>query len=123
MSKLTTDYKYYGNDEAICPYCDYVESDSWEIAQDTQEEWVLIECGNCDKKYLFEREAKVTYTTEKADCANDITEHKWRNKVSAPRHYSVGKQYCEVCFTDRKIDEAEWEKIEADHNHPENWRS
>lgn len=116
-------YKYYGNDEAVCPYCDYEESDSWEIAQDSKDEKTLVECGSCDKQYLFERVVAVTYTTEKADCANNITEHKWENNVSAPRSYSVGKQTCKTCFSERTIDEAKWEKIDADHNHPQNWRN
>lgn len=119
---MTTDVKYLLNDEAVCPYCDYEESDSWEITGDDGDK-VQVECGNCSKTYLFQRVVSVAYTTYKADCANDLTEHQWKNHVSAPREYAIGKQGCEVCFSERVIDTAEWEKIEADLNHPQNWRS
>lgn len=118
-----TDVKYLLNDEALCPYCDHEESDSWEIDPNTSDEWVQVECGNCSKTYLMKRLVTVQYTTEKADCANDLADHKWKNRVSAPREYAVGKQYCEVCFSDREISPEEWEAVEADHSHPQNWRS
>lgn len=117
-----TDVKYLLNDEAVCPYCDHEESDSWEISANVNDEWVQVECGNCSKTYLMERVTSVAYTTERADCANGLAEHQWRNRVAAPREYAIGKQQCEVCFTDREIDAAEWEKIDADHTHPQNWR-
>lgn len=111
-----SDYSY--NDNAICPYCDHEESDSWEIEQNTSEEWFQVECGSCEKTYLFERNISVTYNTERADCANGMTEHKWENRVSAPREYSIGKQQCKVCFSDREISKEEWEKIESTMSKP-----
>lgn len=118
-----TDVKYLLNDEAVCPYCDHEESDSWEIESNTSDEWVQVECGNCSKTFLMKRVVTVEYTTEKADCANGIVEHKWKNNVSAPREYSIGKQTCEVCFSDRTIDKKVWQMIDAHPSHAQNWRS
>lgn len=118
-----SDVKFLLNDEAVCPYCEHEESDSWEIEPNKTDEWIQVECGNCSKTYLMERVVSTAYSTERADCANGMAEHKWKNRVSAPRSYSVGKQQCEVCFSDREISAEEWEKIEYDHNHPENWRN
>lgn len=115
--------KYSMNNEAVCPYCDYEESDSWDIQSDTSDEWVQVECGNCSKTYLMERTVFVKYSTERADCANGLAEHKWKNHVSAPREYAVGKQCCEVCYSDRQISTDEWEKIDADPSHSQNWRN
>jgi hypothetical protein len=120
MSDLNV--KHLLNDEAVCPYCDEAETDSWEISQDTNDEWVQVECGNCSNTYLMERVVTVQYSTKRADCANAISEHKWKNRISAPREYSVGKQVCEECFSERIIQSDEWEKIDADHSHPQNWR-
>lgn len=118
-----SDVRYLLNDEAVCPYCNYEGSDSWEIESDKTDEWVQVECGNCLKIFLMERVVSTKYTTERADCANGDADHKWKNRVSAPRKYAVGRQSCEVCFSDREIDPEEWEKIDADHNHPQNWRN
>lgn len=119
-----TDVKYLLNDEALCPYCDSEQSDSWEIEPNKSDEWFQVECDNCSKIFLFERVVSVEYSTERADCANNLgVEHKWKNRVSAPREYSIGKQQCQVCFSDREISAEEWEKIDADHDHPQNWRT
>jgi len=118
-----SDVKYLMNDEAVCPYCDHEQSDSWEIATETRDEWIQTECGNCGNTFLLERVVQVSYSTERADCANDLVEHQWKNRVSAPRDWSVGKQQCRICFSDREIEVDEWQNIEADHSHPQNWRT
>src|SRR5690606_6162496 len=104
------DVKYLLNDNMICPYCDYEDNDSWEVESNSSDEWFQVECGNCSNTYLFERVIDVNYSTKKADCANGITIHKWKNIVSAPREYSIGKQQCRICFSDREISKQEWEK-------------
>lgn len=109
------------NERLICPYCNcWVDFDTSEACnEDTLYE---AECGDCEKKFGVRASNSWDYYEEKVDCWNGA-DHQWRNRVSAPREYSVGKQMCENCGEEREIPEAEWEAIEADHSHPQNWRN
>jgi len=46
-----------------CPHCGRKEEDSWEVNDDNGE----MECGECDKKFSYERIVDVTYTTRKIE--------------------------------------------------------
>lgn len=109
------------NERLICPYCnEWVDFDNSEMYnEDTLYE---IECDNCDKKFGVRASMSWNYYEEKVDCWNGA-DHEWCNRVSAPRKYAVGKQACESCDATRTIPTDEWEAIEADTNHPQNWRS
>lgn len=55
------DHKY--TDEIVCPYCGYKESDSWEYNHNSDD----MECTGCGKKFHYERNIEVTYTTNKIE--------------------------------------------------------
>lgn len=108
------------SERLICPYCQaWVDFDT----DDTYVEDTLYEaeCGDCDKKFGVRSSMSWNYYEEKVDCWNG-EDHKWKNRVSAPREYSVGRQMCEDCCDERTIPAEEWEAIDADSSHPQNWR-
>ena len=44
--------------EITCPYCGNEFTDSWEFDNDGE-----LECGDCDKKFTFERHKEITYSS------------------------------------------------------------
>ena len=44
----------------ICPYCRKPQRDSWELG-DGGEGCGEMECGHCEKSFLWSREVQVTY--------------------------------------------------------------
>ncbi len=48
-------------DEIVCPYCGYESGDSWEISADSGDDV----CPDCDKKFHYERNVTVDYSTSK----------------------------------------------------------
>lgn len=55
-------------DEAVCPYCGYEFSDSWEFFHD--DDGVTgtdIQCNNCNKTFFCELVFDITYTSSKKD--------------------------------------------------------
>lgn len=61
-----SDYKYLYNKNAICPYCDNEEYDSWEVRCEDGET-VTTECSSCEKEFKFKRNVEVQYSTAKMD--------------------------------------------------------
>lgn len=49
-------------DEIVCPYCGYMFEESYEYIGDD-----LVDCPNCEHKFVLESEECVTYTTSKVD--------------------------------------------------------
>ena len=51
---------------AVCPYCGYVERDSWEISlgDGYGEGDGEHTCGECDRDYYVSRHVHVTYNTK-----------------------------------------------------------
>lgn len=49
--------------EMICPYCGYVQIDSWEIPGDDG----IVECVRCEKEFDFTRNVEVTFSTSRKD--------------------------------------------------------
>ncbi|MDR6794717.1 Zn ribbon nucleic-acid-binding protein [Pseudarthrobacter oxydans] len=92
------DYDYKYNQEAKCPYCNYEDTDSWELSDDG--EWT--ECGSCGKRFGYERHLEVTYSTYKQDCANGLAEHQWEQMHGAPREYFADRERCSGCYDERK---------------------
>lgn len=105
-----------------CPYCDHGFDLKTADGDYRDGEQTETECPKCDKLFLVSTTMSFYYDAEKADCLNGDAEHDYHNQVSAPREYAIGRQYCYTCGDERKIDPEEWEKIEADHDHPQNWR-
>jgi transcription elongation factor Elf1 len=58
--EIDTEY----TDFITCPYCGYVECDSWDIDFDNGE-CTEIECGICGKEMFVERTMSINYTTRK----------------------------------------------------------
>jgi hypothetical protein len=61
--------------EITCPWCGYVQSDSWEASD--EDEHI---CSNCENEYSHARCVDVTYSTQKIE--TQIT-----NKSSRHKHY------------------------------------
>ncbi len=60
---------------SILPYCGYQFTDSWEM-QDAQDKEIPIECGECEKTFIYSTDYSVTFSTHKCDCLNGA-EHTW----------------------------------------------
>lgn len=60
-------------DNIICPYCGWVDEDSYEM----EAECDVFECGDCERKFDVSRSVSVTYTTYmlQEDC-----EHKFAKR-------------------------------------------
>ena len=52
-------------DYIVCPYCGYVDMDSWEIDEGHYDEF---ECPSCEEVFEVECEYRVTYTSRKRAC-------------------------------------------------------
>lgn len=50
-----------GTDHLVCPYCGYVDQDSWELS-DSDDEY---ECPKCGKVFAYEREYILSYTSRR----------------------------------------------------------
>ena len=55
------DINHEYTNEIVCPHCGAEWSDSWECANDYGEE----ECDECEKKFSYNRDVEVTYSTSK----------------------------------------------------------
>lgn len=53
------DHEFTNN--AVCPYCGYVDKDSWELSDNDDE----TQCASCDKVYSYKRNVSITYSTKK----------------------------------------------------------
>jgi len=54
IEELDTEY----TDEITCPYCGWVNNDSWEADENG-----ITFCGKCEKDFEFTRNVEVTYST------------------------------------------------------------
>ena len=43
----------------VCPYCGAEDQDCWEIKDNDG----FIQCGSCEKKFYYERDISISYTT------------------------------------------------------------
>lgn len=50
----------YNREGVICPYCGYLDRDSWELG-DGGEGCGETECGQCEKEFTWSRSFSVTY--------------------------------------------------------------
>lgn len=73
MSEQEFDTDY--TNEIVCPYCGYQFTDSWEL-QGGQDTDIPIECGRCEKSFIFSTDYHITYSSHKCDCLNG-KDHQW----------------------------------------------
>jgi len=65
MSKrFDTEDETYNSEGVECPFCGWVNRDSWELG-DGGEGCGEIECGECEKTFVWERCVSVNYTGRK----------------------------------------------------------
>ena len=48
--------------EIVCPYCGWIDRDSWEADDDGE-----MDCGECEKTFHFERRVTVKYISYKME--------------------------------------------------------
>ena len=53
----------FGEDNITCPYCGYVDKDSWEVMASDAFMEEEIDCGSCGKTFKCDRDITVTYNT------------------------------------------------------------
>lgn len=58
------DHKYENN--AICPYCGFIDQDSWEIGDGDEGDFDST-CGHCEKEYRVSRMTRIEYSTSKKE--------------------------------------------------------
>ncbi|MFD2867569.1 hypothetical protein ACFSY7_03495 [Kurthia populi] len=51
-------------DEITCPYCQYVDDESWQM---TEEEYDDFECANCGKLFDVVRHLTIRYSSKPKD--------------------------------------------------------
>lgn len=100
------------NDEVECPYCDEMVSfdhDDWFwYAEDKNHE---LQCSKCEKNFIFTTSIIYLYSSEKADCLNDI-EHDYKLSKSYPKQFS--KMRCTICGCDRRLTDEEMNTLLSD---------
>jgi formylmethanofuran dehydrogenase subunit E len=58
--KSEEDIDHELTDEIVCPWCGEIEGDSFEAPNDGE-----YKCHECNKKYSYSRNVRVTYDTER----------------------------------------------------------
>lgn len=76
----------FQEEEITCPYCGYIHSDSWEAGESSDND----ECEGCGKKFTWEKNVEISYTTY-GDC--DLNNEKHDLKLT---NNGVG-WVCEKC--------------------------
>ena len=92
-----------------CPYCE----EELEICHDDgfgYEDGVKhqMECGHCDKSFVFYTSISFYYEPEKADCLND-GKHDYKPTRTYPKEFT--EMECSMCGEGRKPTELEWKEI------------
>lgn len=62
--RMNEEFDTWYTENIVCPYCGYVNDDSWEIASDYDDAY---ECEECGKTFSWERIIDVSYTSHKVD--------------------------------------------------------
>ena len=88
-----------------CPYCEK----ELEVCHDDgigYEEGVKhqMECGHCDKQFVFETSISFYYEPEKADCLNG-SKHNWEKTKTHPEEFS--EMECTMCDESRELTDKE----------------
>jgi hypothetical protein len=70
------------NSHAVCPYCGYVDYESYELEGDDGE-CSIVDCCNCERQYRYIRHIDVSYSTSKI---NWLDEWRCYNRGKINRH-------------------------------------
>lgn len=68
--------EYEDRDDIICPYCDEVDEDSWEI-QDSDSNY---ECPFCNMKFQLSVNHLISYSTKRIPCEKLNKKHEFEEK-------------------------------------------
>jgi len=83
-----------------CPYCDakldVCHDDGFGYEEGVKHE---MQCGECDKYFVFETSISFYYEPEKADCLNDAA-HDFKPTSTHPRFFT--NMECSICGKNRE---------------------
>ena len=89
-----------------CPYCgagqEICHDDGFGYDEDSAHE---MECGGCEKTFVFTTSIMFSYTPYKADCLNGA-DHNLLASRTHPRIYT--KMRCQDCDYERSPTDSEW---------------
>jgi len=92
-----------------CPYCDaeleICHDDGFGYEEDVKHQ---MECGECDKNFVFSTSILFCYDAEKADCLNN-EKHNYKLTITAPKEFS--KMRCTYCDDERELTDDEREEF------------
>jgi len=81
-----------------CPYCnaglEVCHDDGEAYEEDTAHE---MECGECEKSFIFYTSISYYYSPHKADCLNDQNTHDYQKLNGAPDWYNTNRRRCSMC--------------------------
>jgi len=83
-----------------CPYCGISQDvDHDEGRNYAQDETHQMQCGNCEKYFVFQTHISFSYSPEKADCLNGH-EHDYQPTHTSPK--CASKMRCTMCDDERE---------------------
>lgn len=90
IERLKNEYE----DNIVCPYCGYIEPESYDFNEDEN----FYECPECGRVSRLEVQTETHYSTY-ADCKAEDKEHKWieGNRYGEPSLARVGNKVLCVC--------------------------
>jgi|GEM_PF-5160526 len=98
-------------DRVVCPYCGY---DLGRDQESEESDGEIIECYDCQKKFVLEVEKTVEYSAL-ADCELNGDTHEWQESKSRTsqtlNHYNCSK--CDMSTVEPK-DPVEWESVQQE---------
>lgn len=86
-------------DQITCPYCGWVDNDSWEFVSDEEE---TMECPDCEKTFNVSRQLEVSYITSKIKCDDNKHNYKLDRFHISKRKYIKGNIWEELPETEWK---------------------
>jgi|APSaa5957512535_1039671.scaffolds.fasta_scaffold639239_1 hypothetical protein len=66
MAKKFSELDLWANPRPMCPHCGYEIVDAWDWDL-RQEDWVEIDCPDCEEPFNVQMLVEVTYTTAPLD--------------------------------------------------------
>lgn len=60
------------NNNAVCPYCGYEQSDTWELFGDKGDAFIcVLSCDKCGEEFEVTQNIDISYTTKKKEEDNE----------------------------------------------------
>jgi hypothetical protein len=66
-------YDCRSTEDLVCPYCGYVEGDSWELANSDD----AHQCGKCEKFFSYDSNTVRYFSSSQVPCLNGEKPHGW----------------------------------------------